>query len=75
MTEHLLQGVGIAAIAQVLDGEGVTEAVRMDAFDAGLDPQGLQGFVELGRVYFATIVGGKERFVLLGIWPGGEVSP
>ncbi len=45
MTEHFLQGVGIAAIAQVLDGEGVTEAVRMDAFDAGLDPQGLQGFV------------------------------
>ena len=35
MTEHDLEGVWIAAISQIVDGEGVSEVVDVDALYAG----------------------------------------
>ena len=35
VAQRLLQGSGVAAVAQILDGECVAETVRVDAFDAG----------------------------------------
>ncbi len=51
MTEHFLQGVGIAAIAQVLNGEGVAEAVRMHIGNARPFAEGGEKLGELAPIH------------------------
>jgi hypothetical protein len=35
VAEQALEGVGVAAVSQIIDGEGVAEAVDVDADEAG----------------------------------------
>lgn len=37
-----LEGVGVAAVSQIVDGEGVAKTVGVDAMDAGALAEGLQ---------------------------------
>lgn len=73
--EQFLEGVGVATVAQVLDGEGVAEAVRVDVSDAGAGSQGAEGLGERGGIDAAVVVGAEERFVGFGIGTGGQVAP
>ena len=63
VTEHLLQGVDVAAVAQELDGKGVAKAVRVDVGDEGALPAAVQDAQQgvAGHGEGLTIGGSKER--------------
>jgi hypothetical protein len=48
MPQHHLKGIGIATIAQVVDGEGVAEAVDVDTGHPGAAANGDQDTKEAG---------------------------
>lgn len=50
MPQESLQGVGIASIAQVLDGEGMAESVWVDVLHAGTRTQGNEHLSQGGAV-------------------------
>ena len=76
MSEHGLEGVSIAAVAQVHDGEGVTEAVRVDVGDACAFADGLEHGGEFGAGEGAVDAGKKEGIGgLRGGMTVGEVAP
>ncbi len=75
MTEHILQGVGVAAIAEELDGEGVTEAVGVTIGHAGTVADGRELLEQAIPVQGRVQAGGEERVAEIGITAGGKVAP
>ena len=76
VSEHGLEGVGVAAVAQVHDGEGVTEAVGVDVWNPCPFADGLEHGGEFGAGEGAVDAGEEEGVGGLG---GGmtvcEVAP
>ncbi len=48
MPQELLQREDVASVAQVLDGEGVAEAVGVDPLNLGFLPESVQQLAQIG---------------------------
>lgn len=75
VAKEYLEGVGVAAIAEVVDGEGVAKAVDVGVVDSGALGDGGDGVVEMiaGE---GLAVAGDEEGVIGGFGEaGGEVAP
>ena len=75
VTEQALQGVRIAAIAEVVDREGVAEAVNVDAGEAGALADLLKQIKQGVTVKGVAKLGDKERGVDFFIFAGSKVLP
>lgn len=71
MAEDGLQGIDIATVAQVGDGEGMAEAVGMGAGDAGAGAQAGEDFGQVTTVEGAVVIGCDEGISGGGIGAGG----
>lgn len=61
VTEEVLEGEGVAAVAEVGDGEGVTKAVGVDVGrDASTFADALDGFAEDVAGHGAGVIGGAD---------------
>jgi len=74
-----LEGEGVASVAEVGDGEGVTEAVGVDFQDASSAGDAAEEEIEVAGVHRPGEVGGaygEEGVVVAGVLQaGGEVAP
>lgn len=75
MAQQLLQGIRIAAIAQVLDRTGVTEAMDRDVRHTGTGANGLQQIQEAMTTEGASILQQEEWFFWRRIRTCGQVPP
>lgn len=75
VAEDHLEGVNIATVAQVGDGEGVAETVWVDAEHAGAGPGQVEQVVELVAGEGALVGGDEERFGDLVVFARGEGLP
>jgi hypothetical protein len=75
VTEHELQGPGIATVAEVKDSEGMAEAVDSDVRDGGTAPDTLQELAQDGTIEGLIFIGDEEGLAGVGIAAqGGEVA-
>lgn len=72
MPEHGLQGIGIAAVAQVLDGEGVAEAVRVNIEHPCPSADVGEHICQLAPVDDAIQLGYEERIIVPIVFSGGR---
>ena len=75
MSEHGLEGVDVTAVAEVLNGEGMAEAVGMNVGDACAFADGLKHSREFCASHRAVEFGEEERVTRQGVLAGGEVAP
>lgn len=60
VAEELLEGVDVSAVSEVVDGEGVPEAVRVDVGYAGACAEGGEVVTEVGAVELGALLGDEE---------------
>lgn len=76
VAEDLLEGVEVAAVAEVVDGEGVAEAVEGGSFYAGAFADVGDAFVEHAAFDGAVVGGDDEGLVEAGVGAvEGDVFP
>jgi len=63
VAEDALQGVNVPLIAKIVDGEGVSEAVGMDLFDAGAQADAQHEFAQHFAVEGVVQVGDEEWII------------
>ena len=67
VAEELLEGVRIAAVAQICDRKGVAEAVGVDVGDAGAAAEAAQVEGQMAALDGGAVGGGEERSVGRGV--------
>ena len=75
MAEHDLERVGVAAIAQKVDGEGVAEAGDVDMAQAGAPSNDAHGMQQLAVIQRVAVAGGDEAVTNRIIFALGKITP
>lgn len=75
MSQHLLQSVRIAAIAQILNGEGMPKAMDRDTPNAGPFPDPDQQFQQPVPPELPADIGQEHRLSFIGIRSGDQIAP
>jgi hypothetical protein len=70
-----LEGVGVSAISQEVDGEGVTETVGVGIGDSSAFSETTDEVAKCVTGEGAAQMIGKQWIVILGIRAGGQVAP
>ena len=75
MPQHHLKRIRIAAIAEVVDGESMAEAVDVDTGNPGADADGDQDAQQTGDGDGMPIGICKDGVIGYGVFAGGEITP